>query len=424
MANKKRVPSLCLHKASGRAVVRLDGKDIYLGAYGTQEAQAAYDRLITEWLQRGRALPPWAGGHGGENAQVPQAGLSVAELVLAYKEYTDEYYRDSPAEREKIRLATRHLRLLYGLTPASAFGPLALKAVREQLLGPQKRVVKARAAKKEAEEKEPVPERFVEYRLSRRTINMRIDAIKRLFAWAAENELVPASVWHGLQAVKGLRKGRSGAPEPRKVCPVDDSHVEAALPFLSRPLRAMVELQRLTGARSGELCIMRLCDIDRSRHIWAYRPATHKNAYRGLLREVLIGPRGQKVLEPFLGPPTGPYVFSPREATTERYQAMRAARKSKVPPSQVSRKKARPKKQPGERYTVYSYRRAVQTACKRAGVPPWHPHQLRHSAATAIRREHGVEAARVVLGHATAFTTEMYTERDHKRATEVMAAMG
>ncbi len=42
----------------------------------------------------------------------------------------------------------------------------------------------------------------------------------------------------------------------------------------------------------------------------------------------------------------------------------------------------------------------------------WHPHQLRHNAATDLRRQFGIEATRVVLGHASAVTSEIYAEMD------------
>ena len=38
-----RVPSYRLHKPSGQAVVTLDGRDFYLGAYGTPASKAEYD---------------------------------------------------------------------------------------------------------------------------------------------------------------------------------------------------------------------------------------------------------------------------------------------------------------------------------------------------------------------------------------------
>jgi hypothetical protein len=51
---RPRTPSYCLHKASGQAVVRIAGKDCYLGEYGSPENRAEYDRLIGEWLSNGR----------------------------------------------------------------------------------------------------------------------------------------------------------------------------------------------------------------------------------------------------------------------------------------------------------------------------------------------------------------------------------
>ena len=56
-------------------------------------------------------------------------------------------------------------------------------------------------------------------------------------------------------------------------------------------------------------------------------------------------------------------------------------------------------RRPGLKYTRHSYRVAVQRACKRAGIEPWSPRQLRHTRATAIRKAFGLEAAKAVLGH-------------------------
>ena len=94
-------------------------------------------------------------------------------------------------------------------------------------------------------------------------------------------------------------------------------------------------------------------------------------------------------------------------------------------PSQRKRRpKAKPKRAPRDRYTTDSYRRAIQRACETAGVPPWHPHQLRHNAATRLRKEYGLEAAQVVLGHRTANVTQVYAERDQGLARDIMAQSG
>ena len=55
-----KVPSYCLHKASGRAVVRLGGRDVYLGEYGSPESHEEYERVIAEWRsgRYGRTVPP------------------------------------------------------------------------------------------------------------------------------------------------------------------------------------------------------------------------------------------------------------------------------------------------------------------------------------------------------------------------------
>lgn len=152
---------------------------------------------------------------------------------------------------------------------------------------------------------------MIEAGLCRGVINQRIGYLKRIFKWAASEELVSADVYHALQSVDGLRRGRSAARETEPVRPVPDAHVDAVLPFLAPTLQAMVQLQRLTGMRSGELRIFRTCDVDVSGEIWAYRPGQHKTANRGYERVVQIGPRAQQVLKPFLRADLQAFVFSP-----------------------------------------------------------------------------------------------------------------
>jgi integrase len=54
----------------------------------------------------------------------------------------------------------------------------------------------------------------------------------------------------------------------------------------------------------------------------------------------------------------------------------------------------------------------------------WHPHQLRHNAATRLRKEFGLDTARAVLGHASAAVTEVYAEMDGAKAAEAMERVG
>jgi integrase len=54
----------------------------------------------------------------------------------------------------------------------------------------------------------------------------------------------------------------------------------------------------------------------------------------------------------------------------------------------------------------------------------WHPHQLRHNAATELRKEFGIEAARIILGHRSAAITEVYAEKDEQEAIEAITKVG
>ena len=47
-----RVPSYRHYRPKGLGVVRLDGRDIYLGPHGSEESVERYNRLIAEWPPR------------------------------------------------------------------------------------------------------------------------------------------------------------------------------------------------------------------------------------------------------------------------------------------------------------------------------------------------------------------------------------
>ena len=103
---------------------------------------------------------------------------------------------------------------------------------------------------------------------------------------------------------------------------------------------------------------------------------------------------------------------------------MRANRKSKVPPSQHNRRKAKPSRRPGGAFKVTAYGHAVRKAAEKAGVGHWHPNQLRHTFATEARRLFGLEGAQAALGHSKADTTQIYAERDHALSAKVVTEIG
>jgi integrase len=269
-----------------------------------------------------------------------------------------------------------------------------------------------------------VRQSLVDSGLCRNEVNKRVGKIKRVFKWAVSEEIIPPSVYHGLQTVAGLRHGRADVRESEPVRPVPDAFVDAIRPHVTRQVWAMVELQRLTGMRPGEVCNMRSIDLDTSGSAWLYTPWSHKTEHHGRERRVYLGPQARAVVREWLRPDLSAYLFSPREAMEERRARLRRNRKTRVQPSQQNRAKHRPRKQPGNAYTVESYRRAIAYGCARAGVPKWHPHQLRHNAATRLRKEFGLDVARAVLGHASPVVTEVYAELDGAKAADAMERIG
>jgi hypothetical protein len=212
-----RNPQYSKHKASGQTVVTIDGQDIYLGPWKSKASLVGYDRVIAEWLAAGRKLP-------GSRA----LDLTVAHLIERYWDFAKGYYRhaDGTSTRElsPIQLALRELNRLYGSAAAHDFGPLALDAVRNAMIDKD---------------------------WCRSTINKQITRLKAMFKWAMAQELIPPSVYHGLQAVAGLRAGRTEARESCPVRPVDDEVIDLTRRHMSSVVATMAQVQRFTGARPG-----------------------------------------------------------------------------------------------------------------------------------------------------------------------------
>jgi integrase len=405
--NPDRLPKLTHHKASGQGVVRLNGKDVYCGPFGTAECKARYLRAIADWEanQRKPAAPvnPEPASRSND--------LTVNELALAYRRFAAGYYVKNgkpTTEQRDVQLSIRPLREMFGHAIVAEFTPPQLKVVRQE---------------------------FIEAGLCRNEVNKRTRRLVRMFAWGVEEGLVPSPVYWGLKAVKGIKKGREGVRESKPIRPVADAIVDATLPYLSPQVRAMVEIQRLTGMRPEEVCAIRTIDVDRSGAVWIYTPESHKTEHHGKARQIHIGPKAQEILRPWFRPGLMDYLFSPREAMEQRRAEMRRNRKTKVQPSQENRRRTRPKRAPGERYDTRSYYHAVLYGIHRANreakkaerpeISHWHPNQLRHSAGTRIRREFGLDVARAVLGHSSPVVTEQYyAELDMGKATEAMQRLG
>ncbi len=117
-------------------------------------------------------------------------------------------------------------------------------------------------------------------------------------------------------------------------------------------------------------------------------------------------------------------LFSPFHAREERFRLARRNRKSKVPPSQQNRRKEKPHLIPAGEYTPHTFAHAIRVAAEKARVPHWHPNQIRHTFASDVRKQHGLEAVQVLLGHARANVSEIYAERNEALAATIAAEVG
>jgi integrase len=326
-------PAYQLHKASGQARVRINGRDHYLGPHGSPESHERYQDLIPEWRIR--------------NCDDPYT-LTIDDLALSYLEHAKQHYRNADRETSEVHCTRATLRFLVavaGTTRARGFGPRLLKQVRQ---------------------------RMIDAGLCRTTINSNISRIRCAFRWAVAEELVPVAVLTVLEAVSGLQAGRCRAPDKPPVRSVPQDAIDAIRPFVSSAVWAMVQLQLLSGMRPGEVISMRACDLNMTGRVWEFVPQSHKTEHHGRGRTVFLGPLAQAIIRPFLQADLQAHLFSPRDAVDEHY-ASRAARR--VTPLNYGNRAGKspqpnPKRPAGSRYNRDAYRVAIRRACERAfGMP-------------------------------------------------------
>ena len=256
MAKSRRIPAYVNHKPTGQARVRIDGKDHYLGKYGSPESHEKYDELVAELVV---------------NSQ-PSSCRTLNAVLAAWWEECKRRYSNGKGKlggAGNWRPILRLLREKHGDERADGLGPKKLRNLLEAA----------------AEEQD--------WSLS--YTKMQLARVRRIYRWAVAEELVDVSSWQRLDTIE-LRHGRRTSSSP----PVSDELIEQTLSHLKPMLVDMIRLQRLTGMRPGELVTMRSQDVDRSGEVWVYTPSRHKTQHRGKDRFIYIGPKAQSIVAPYL----------------------------------------------------------------------------------------------------------------------------
>lgn len=415
-----KIPKYRKHK-NGQAVVQhkslrspenKDGR-IYLGKHDSPESKRLYEEFVRRLLaseSMAEALPP-----------NPNSPRSLVEIALPFLEWSKSHHdkRQFMGYKRAVELLVE--REKFATILVHEFRPAMLMEFQEYLIA-----------------KEHAPGK----RYARKYVNKVTTRVKYLFKWATARDLVPPSVYHGLLSVDPVRQGQHRVKEAPKVLPAAKFHADALLPYLPPTVAAMVQVQYYCGMRPGEVCVVRRCDLDMSGDIWFFKPATHKNEWRGQALHKAVPKAAQGILTPFFRPDANEYLFRPSDALewwreqrrtnptkergTKRYPS-EAARLERQREERIARrrKSLKPSRwQPGERYTTHSYRRAVDYGFKRAekagvDIPRWTPNQLRHTIATEISRFLGEQSAQRWLGQECLETTGIYVERDKAELIEI-----
>jgi integrase len=451
--SKKGAPPSYRRHSGGQACVSVRDKtgrrrEILLGPHDSDESKVEYQRVLA-LLKAYHGYYPFDDEPDGHKVA---EGLTVDQVILAWWKDAERRYGTDSGELKHYKYALRHLRLLYGASPANTFSPRKFKAVRQRMveakefqvrpvgegaaprwLGENKVNLKEKLAQLKGKKWGKVEVLDSRQSLSRRVINRHLVRIRAVFGWAVSEEMIPAAVAHGLREVKGVQQGDRQVKESKPRPPAFWDDVVKVVPFCPPPVTVMLQLQWLTGMRSGEVRIMRTMDLDRADlDCWIYRPGSelphgrHKNAWRGQDRTVQLGPQCIELLMPWLRlDDPGAYLFSPARWMAQREQERAAQRKTKRQPSQTlgKRKKANPKRKPRDCYSKITYPQAVKRACVRAGVK-FQPYALRHGRKMDLARTVGSDAARAVLGQKSIDSTEHYGEIDQAHARNVMKKLG
>lgn len=378
-------PSYRLHKGSGQARVRLNGDEIYLGAFGSEQSKKKYAALIAEY-SAGAIFDK------GSPATV-NSDISVAELIVSYLKFARSYYVKNGKVTDEyacLKSAVRDLNALYGETSVNpvlssngrplvgqeGFGPIQLKAVRELMIQPRPKKI-GRTNK------------TIQIKWTRRYINQSINRIRRMFRWGVEQDIVDPNVLLKLEAVAPLTAGRTTAKEhvPRSSVPVESlEKVKGKVPQRTSDL---IDLWSLTGARPGELVKLTGEMIDKDTYkeddVWVAEIKDHKMAHKGSERIIVFGPKSKLILSRYIVADPAKRLFPINRATASD---------------------------------------AMKKACNQLGIPVFTAHWLRHTAGTRIRDDFGLDESQATLGHAHANTTEIYSKVQLKKAIQVARDAG
>jgi len=351
-----------------KARVCINGQYHYLGKWGTDQARAKYNALITKWRENQTAA---------STAAVDRC--LVSELAADYIDHLREYFGPGHNRATSVIPVIKRFGLHFGDLWTDEFRPRHLEQARTI---------------------------WIKRKCARVYINRAVREIVRCFGWGVTKDMVPAGTWQALQAVQSLAVGRYGVREVDPIRPVSVDVVDATIPMLPEQVADMVRVQLLCGCRPNEIMRLTPGQIDRSGDVWKYMPVRHKNTWRGKSRTIYFGPQAQAVLTKYLLRPDDQCCFLTAHGKPFARGGYRQVIRRAV--ERINTKRLEDA-QEGEKPEL---------------LPHWVPGQLRHTAATELRKMKNLEAARAVLGHSSATVTQIYADLNEEPALEIARKLG
>ena len=426
MAGKRKRPKL---REKGSCFVtdiyKPDGKrtTISFGAVGERsegEIYAAFGQWLDLFNQHPHKVLAFNNPYDAiTNILNPRSIVSVGQLHDKYVEWLEAQLapmRDGQESPDIGRARTIGTFLLsYRDWPVSDFGP-------DELIAVQQALVDHRYFRVNHDDE---PRQYV-----RTSINDLINVVHKMWLWGVGREITTEAQARRLKEVRPLRVGKTQAPDTQKRAMITEKEFEEVVASVNPVVADMLRIMWNTAMRPGEVCRMRPLDIlhdDPS--CWLYVPGRdvsqvgdHKTAHHQRVRAIPLTARSQVVLKRWIESfDSEEHIFQPAIAVRAMYEERFAGRKT--PLGQGNRAgtnlKAHPMITPGKKYNIGSFRNAITRGCKRSGVDRFTPYDLRRSAATRVRSELGKEAAKLLLGHVSTDTTEIYLLDEVKETMKV-----
>ena len=342
----------CKDFAVVRVKVNGKTKSVYLGKWGSKEAEDAYRRIAAEYYSS-----------SSSQAEIVEGKTTLYDVYRAFL-----LELENKADDADKRCYKNCVWYAMGVLPDVLTDELELKhlALYQNHLLQIANEVREEVRNEDGELVQKQKKIW-----SRQTVCRMVRYHKTILRYGISQGLIPHAFYWALKSTAPIRE-QDGLKETDPVVGVADSVVLETLPFLPAQIADMVLIIRGAGLRPVECCRLRKCDLDTTSACWRGYIKS-KTTWRGLPRYIAFSPSETAVLKKWAEAKTDTeYIFSP-EGENRQWNVQIVSR---------------------------HVRKAIALANKSGfSIPHWTLYQLRHQAYTENAGKYGVDVASKVAGN-------------------------